>query len=192
MQLPLDLRPLDVARFVEETAAAFDLLVEEKGITLETQLAPGCSPSTPIACVSARPCTTCWPMPCAIRRAAVRSPSRHGRKRPASHCPLPTPATGSTRQALVHVFDRFYRTDPSRSRETGGSGLGLAIVKAMVEAQGGTVEAASPGPATAASSRCTSPTPSRVPSSPAYVRIAALSAHCRPHQATLLDFLTIS
>ncbi len=48
--------------------------------------------------------------------------------------------------ALVHVFDRFYRTDPSRSRETGGSGLGLAIVKALVEAQGGTVEAASPGP----------------------------------------------
>ncbi|WP_227644263.1 ATP-binding protein, partial [Klebsiella pneumoniae] len=47
-------------------------------------------------------------------------------------------------EALVHVFDRFYRTDPSRSRETGGSGLGLAIVKALVEAQGGTVEAASP------------------------------------------------
>ena len=43
------------------------------------------------------------------------------------------------------MFDRFYRTDPSRSRETGGSGLGLAIVKALVEAQGGTVEAASPG-----------------------------------------------
>ena len=53
---------------------------------------------------------------------------------------------GIDARSLVHVFDRFYRTDPSRSRETGGSGLGLAIVKALVEAQGGRIEAASPGP----------------------------------------------
>jgi signal transduction histidine kinase len=37
------------------------------------------------------------------------------------------------------VFDRFYRTDPSRQRTTGGSGLGLAIVKHLVEAHGGRV-----------------------------------------------------
>ena len=48
-------------------------------------------------------------------------------------------------EQLASVFDRFYRADRSRSRETGGSGLGLAIVKAIVEAHGGRVEARSAG-----------------------------------------------
>lgn len=43
--------------------------------------------------------------------------------------------------AIGHLFDRFYRADPSRSRQAGGSGLGLAIVKSLVEAHGGRVTA---------------------------------------------------
>jgi two-component system heavy metal sensor histidine kinase CusS len=39
------------------------------------------------------------------------------------------------------VFDRFYRVDPSRHRESEGAGLGLAIVRSIAEAHGGQVEA---------------------------------------------------
>lgn len=37
------------------------------------------------------------------------------------------------------IFERFYRSDSSRHRETGGSGLGLAIVAAIVQQHGGSV-----------------------------------------------------
>lgn len=49
--------------------------------------------------------------------------------------------SGIPEEALSKVFDRFYRTEASRLRDTGGSGLGLSIVKALVELHGGSVAA---------------------------------------------------
>lgn len=50
---------------------------------------------------------------------------------------------GIDAEVLPHIFERFYRGDASRSRESGGAGLGLAIVQAIVRQSGGTVVAAS-------------------------------------------------
>ena len=46
-------------------------------------------------------------------------------------------------EQLEHVFERFYRADPSRARASGGIGLGLSIVAAVAEAHGGRVSAES-------------------------------------------------
>ncbi|WP_244797720.1 ATP-binding protein [Caballeronia grimmiae] len=51
-------------------------------------------------------------------------------------------APGVPPSVLPHLFDRFYRVDESRSRQSGGAGLGLSLCRAIVTAHGGRIEAA--------------------------------------------------
>ena len=144
-QLPLDIRPLQLEPLIQEIAAAFELLGEEKDIRLVVQVADDLPP----VCAD---------------RVRIRQSLHNLLANALRHTPDGGTITITARaeaegaalsvadngegidpQALPHVFDRFYRTDPSRTRETGGSGLGLAIVKAFIEAQGGSITAASPG-----------------------------------------------
>lgn len=51
--------------------------------------------------------------------------------------------SGIPPEAIPHIFERFYRAEPSRNSATGGSGLGLAIAKQIIEGHGGRIWATS-------------------------------------------------
>jgi signal transduction histidine kinase len=55
-------------------------------------------------------------------------------------CSVADNGAGIPAEDLPHIFDRFYRVEKSRDRDSGGAGLGLAIAKSLVEAHGGSIE----------------------------------------------------
>lgn len=59
------------------------------------------------------------------------------------HLSVTDTGIGIAKEHLPYIFERFYRVDPSRNRETGGAGIGLAIVKKLVDVLGGKIEATS-------------------------------------------------
>jgi two-component system OmpR family sensor kinase/two-component system sensor histidine kinase BaeS len=144
-QLPLDKQALNLAKLVQETVAVFEPLAEEKGVRLTAQLAPA------LPAVLADRSRIRQVLHNLLANALRHTPTGGRvviRGRVVSgqvHLAVQDSGDGIPSHQIEHIFDRFYRTDPSRSRETGGSGLGLAIVKAIVEAHGGAVTAVSAG-----------------------------------------------
>jgi signal transduction histidine kinase len=58
-------------------------------------------------------------------------------------CAVSDSGPGIPQQHLSLIFERFYRVDTSRNRQTGGAGLGLAIAQSLITAQGGSIRASS-------------------------------------------------
>lgn len=144
-QLPLAQELLDLRALVQESAAVFEPLMEEKGVQLLVQLPPSLSAVTVDRSRIRQVLHNL--LANALRHTPAGGQVTVAVAQPAGRVRLIVQDTGEgiDPQNLEHIFDRFYRTDPSRSRETGGSGLGLAIVKAIVEAHGGEVNATSAG-----------------------------------------------
>lgn len=69
--------------------------------------------------------------------------TRPGETGPGLHGRAPEHPRWIAAEHLGHIFDRFYRVEPSRARSRGGAGLGLTIAKLLAELQGGRIDVAS-------------------------------------------------
>jgi signal transduction histidine kinase len=144
-QLPLDLQETNLARLVQTTTDTFRPSAEAKDIQLYTEL-PANLPSSRVDV--ARLTQVLQNL---LANALRHTPAggiitvRVEPKPPAITLTVSDTGEGIPPEHLPHVFDRFYRTDPARSRDRGGAGLGLAIVRAIVEAHGGRISVASEG-----------------------------------------------
>lgn len=143
-QLPLALQPTDMAELIGETVQLFAPLAEERGVTLDESV--GSLPTMTVDAMRMRQVLH------NLLSNALRHTPRGGAisvsavaEGPSLVIAVRDTGDGLEPEQLGAVFDRFYRTDKSRSRDTGGTGLGLAIVSALVAAHGGTVVANSAG-----------------------------------------------
>jgi two-component system, OmpR family, sensor histidine kinase SenX3 len=76
-----------------------------------------------------------------IRISRVDAPINHEGEvgGPCVHIDIQDHGVGIPAKDLERIFERFYRVDPGRARETGGTGLGLSIVRHVAQNHGGTV-----------------------------------------------------
>ncbi len=144
-QLPLNRQETDLGVLIDETLEMFKPLTEEKGVVLTSAL----EDNLPVTRVDASRIRQVLDnlLANALRHTPNDGEIIIGSATTIDSIQLTVQDTGEgiSPEHLPHVFDRFYRTDRSRSRETGGTGLGLAIVKALVEVHGGQIQVDSPG-----------------------------------------------
>ncbi len=144
-RLPLELGPVDLNALTLETLQALEPLAAEKGIRL-------CDRTAPLPLIQGDADRLQQVLFNLLFNALHHTPTDGEIAVQSLVTPTEISLTvndtgvGLTREELKSVFDRFYRGDKSRSRKTGSTGLGLAIVKGIIEAHGGRVVAASPGP----------------------------------------------
>ena len=144
-QLPLDFQEIDLGQLVIDTAETFRPGAEAKEVGLQINLV-GDLPSVEIDAARLRQVLQ------NLLANALRHTPEGGKITIAAEADTETikltvvdTGEGIPPEHLPHIFDRFYRTDPARTRDKGGSGLGLAITRAIVEAHGGKISAASTG-----------------------------------------------
>jgi signal transduction histidine kinase len=144
-QLPLHRQDTNLAQLVKTTAESFRPGADEKGVTLDVVL-PDDAPLLQVD-----PARLTQVLQNLLANALRHTPA--GGKitlqleaNPETiHLAVADTGEGIPAEYLPHIFDRFYRTDPARSRDRGGAGLGLAIARAIIEAHDGRITAKSSG-----------------------------------------------
>jgi len=136
---------LDLAGLVKSTADQMQLLVEEKGLSLVSDLQPdvlvlGNASRFKQIVVNLLDNAIKYTPQGGTIEVAVGSDGAN------AYLEIVDSGIGIPPEALPYIFDRFYRVDKARSRDTGGSGLGLSIVKAIATAYGAVIKVtSSPG-----------------------------------------------
>jgi two-component system OmpR family sensor kinase/two-component system sensor histidine kinase BaeS len=146
-KLPLDLHPVQLDELVNTTAAKFESLTDAEGVTLKVEMASG------LPLVWGDSARLSQILHNLLNNALVHTPKggqitiHTAFNKDKVILQVADTGDGIPKDSLAYIFDRFYRVDSSRNRNTGGTGLGLAIVKALVEAHGGHVTVVSEGKA---------------------------------------------
>lgn len=137
--LRLDLRPNSLSDLISDTLESFTELAAGRGVSLDGRVDQGVDPVVLDARQIGRVLTNL--IGNALRHTPAQgSVSIHAQTQPdAVRVEIADTGEGIRAEDLPYVFDRFYRSEKSRSRATGGAGLGLAIAKGIVEAHGGRI-----------------------------------------------------
>ena len=141
-----DIRPLDVSTLAQTVAKRLAPHAESKRISLNLELAPGLPHALADEDRAVQVLTN-------LTGNALQYTPEGGRitisaKQVGNEVQIAVRDTGTgiPLEHLSHIFDRFYRVDKSRSRQSGGgSGIGLTIARALIEAHGGRIWAESAG-----------------------------------------------
>ncbi|MCS6883400.1 MAG: ATP-binding protein [Oscillochloridaceae bacterium] len=145
-QLPVVARRTDLQRVLEEVVAQFEPLFRANQVTLSLHLDIDLPPV--------------WADPDRVNQVLINILSNAYRYTPSGGkvtlvadvadkmviVAVRDTGIGISPEHLPHIFERFYRVDKSRARQSGGSGIGLAIARHLVYAQGGEIWAESDGP----------------------------------------------
>jgi two-component system OmpR family sensor kinase/two-component system sensor histidine kinase BaeS len=138
-QLRLDLRPTNMSDVVRSTVEAFSAAAADQQVTLTGD---GPLNLPPVRADSVRVSQVLLNL---LTNALRHTPPGRSVNVTAGSAPgwvevsVSDMGEGIAAEDLPHVFDRFWRGDKSRTRETGGSGLGLAIARRLIEAQRGQI-----------------------------------------------------
>jgi signal transduction histidine kinase len=144
-QLRLNVAQVEVASWLEATAAAFVPIAKEKSIDLQVNI------SESAAAIQADQARLTQCLQNLLNNAIMHTPPNGSITIQAEQTPgelrlqITDTGSGIAPEHLPHIFNRFYRADPARSRETGGTGLGLSITHALIKAHGGEITATSEG-----------------------------------------------
>jgi heavy metal sensor kinase len=139
---PLVLQTLDLPPLVEEVVSELSVLAHEGGIHLQTE-------SEPVPPLMGDASQLKQALINLLDNALRHTPSdgtitvRVGSRDRSIRLSVEDSGPGIDSLHLPHLFERFYRIDQARDRQSGGTGLGLAIVKEIIEAHGGTIHAQS-------------------------------------------------